>query len=253
MKKILRKSQQELNQILGSMCVLCHEKIHTSTLAVCEACRLQLPFTEEACPFCARHSFDGQICGACQQKPPAFVHCFAGYDYAFPMAGLIQAFKYQKKLMLAQALGQLMQHRPPPFIDIGFLHVMAVPISAEKWRERGFNQSHELAKNIARHWQIPLISPHLCDRVATPSQSLLNESQRIKNIQGVFSFNRVNFNADQGKILLIDDVLTTCATVSEIAAELKHHGRFEVYVWALLKKTNRKNLTSLFFLLHIAE
>nr|MBP6562274.1 hypothetical protein [Neisseriaceae bacterium] len=94
----------------------------------------------------------------------------------------------------------------------------------------------ELAKNIARYWQIPLISSHLCDRLATPSQSKLNEAQRIKNVQGTFSFSRVTFNVDQGKILLIDDVLTTCATVSEMAVELRHHGQFEVYVWALLKK-----------------
>ena len=152
------------------------------------------------------------------------------------MAGLLHAFKYQKRLMLARALGQLMQQRPPPFIEEDFAHVMAVPISAQKWRERGFNQSEELAKNVARYWQIPLISSHLCDRLATPSQSKLNEAQRIKNVQGTFSFSRVTFNVDQGKILLIDDVLTTCATVSEMAVELRHHGRFEVYVWALLKK-----------------
>ncbi len=218
------------------MCVLCHEKISPHTLAVCAACQRRLSFTEEACPLCAIHSFDSQVCGRCQQKQTPLSHCFASYDYAFPMAGLLQAFKYQKKLMLARALGQLMQQRPPPFMGLAFQHVLAVPISAPKWRERGFNQSDELAKYVARHWQIPLISSHLCDRVATQSQSQLNESQRIKNVSGVFSFNRVKFNADQGKILLIDDVLTTCATVSEIGSELKRHGRFEVYVWALLKK-----------------
>lgn len=236
LNKILRKSQQGLNQILGSICVLCHEKIHASSLGVCGACQKCLTFTEDVCPLCARGSFDSQPCGQCQQKQTPLTQCFASYDYAFPLAGLVQAFKYQKKLMLAHALGQLMQERPPPFIEMDFQHVLAVPISAAKWRMRGFNQSEELAKSIARHWQIPLISSHLCDRVDTPSQSLLNESQRIKNVQGVFSFNRVKFNADQGKILLIDDVLTTCATVSEMAAQLKHHGRFEVYVWALLKK-----------------
>ncbi len=236
MYKILRKSQQGLNRILGSTCVLCHEKISPPIQGVCAACQAQLSYTEEVCPLCAVHSFDSQICGRCQQQPSPLSQCFASYDYAFPIAGLLHAFKYQKKLMLARALGHLMQQRPPPFIDIGFNHIMAVPISAKKWHERGFNQSEELAKGIARDRQIPLISMHRCDRVATPSQSLLNEAQRRKNVRGTFSFSRVKFNADQGKILLIDDVLTTCATVSEIAVELRHHGQFEVYVWALLKK-----------------
>ncbi len=189
---------------------------------VCEACSRQLPLQPAACPVCALPTSDGAACGHCLRAPPAFDATRAAFAYAFPVDRMIQALKYRYRLGVADFFAErLLALGAPPADAL----ILPMPLHVQRLRERGFNQAVEIARPLARAWQLPLLltgAERVKDSVA---QASLPWDARQSNVRGVFHCD----DSIRGRtVLVVDDVMTTGATLDELARTLKRHGAARV-------------------------
>lgn len=180
------------------------------------------------CPHCGLPlETTGDECGACIRNPPAFSRTLALFRYEDPVKYLIHALKFNRKLYVAHVLGELMaEHyaQQDPRADM----IIPVPLHTARLRERGFNQALELARPVAARLRIP-VNVHACVRIrGTAAQSDLSAEQRAKNIKGAFE---VRERCEGRRVAIIDDVMTTGATVDELTRMLIVHGVEDVQVW----------------------
>lgn len=219
-----------LGDLLPSSCLLCGQ---STASVLCPACADELPaLSTPTCPQCADLTTHGERCGRCLTKPPHFDRTIALYNYAFPLDRLIHAYKYRNELALGQYFGQQLATR---LQDSVFDRILPVPLHPQRLRQRGFNQALELARPLATHLNTPLDYRLLQRQRVTVPQAELHPRQRSANILGAFS---VQGEVDGQHLLLIDDVLTTGATLSECARILKLHGAASVTV-AVVARTTR--------------
>ncbi|MFO7709140.1 MAG: ComF family protein [Desulfobacterales bacterium] len=178
------------------------------------------------------------LCTHCREHPPAFDRARAAFAYEGSLREVVQCLKYRGKTRLARPLGRLMHavYRSfwqPPTVDL----ILPVPLHRRRLRERGFNQ----ALLLARCWPaaaggacVPVDCGILARTRATAPQAGLDRRGRRSNITGAFSVRRPD--RVQGRyLLLVDDVITTGATVGECARVLKESGAARVDVLALAR------------------
>ena len=182
-------------------------------------------------------------CGECLREPPAYDATVVATDYAAPLDQLVLALKFGGKLALAPLFARLLADALLHFRTAGAMSglsaglsvlpalLTAVPLSAARLRVRGFNQSLEIARPLARLTGIGL-APQLLLRVRdTRPQSLLAPEQRRSNIAGAFDVAPRHADADRIgglNVAVVDDVITTGHTLNEIAATLKRYGAARV-------------------------
>ena len=195
----------------------------------CSACDTTLPRLDAACcPVCALPTWDGAVCGHCLHTPPHFKRTVAVYAYAFPLDKLVLALKYGSQFHLANNLGDKLAscvtHRPDCLV--------AMPLHPARLRERGFNQSLQLARRVGKQLSLPVL-PNACKRVRnTPSQSSLPWKERDRNMRKAFSCS----GKVAGKhVAIVDDVMTTGATLNELALALLNAGAIEVSAWVVAR------------------
>lgn len=220
--------------LFPGQCLLCAARLPTGT-DLCEPCRQALPALGPACPRCAIPLAGGvgQACGACQRKPPPFDAVTAAFRYASPLDQLVQGLKYRRQLSLARVLGELLaarlrQHSPalPEMI-------VPVPLHKSRLRQRGYNQSLELARVVARVLAIPLAAHEAVVRQhPTVTQTRLSPTARARNVRNAFQA-RADFTGR--RVAVIDDVLTSGHTASALARCLKHAGAADVQVWVVAR------------------
>jgi len=191
--------------------------------AVCPECLAELPPQPAlACPICALPTPDGLVCGHCLSAPPAFDATRAVFSYAFPVDRMVQALKYHRRLALARFFADCLQRVPPP---PGADLILPMPIHVQRLRERGFNQSVELARPLARAWGLPLARTLVRRTRDTPAQAGLTRAARMANLRGVF----VCEGSLAGRhVWVVDDVMTTGTSLNELARTLKRHGAARV-------------------------
>jgi ComF family protein len=188
----------------------------------CRRCALPLP---EAAPTNA-------LCGACLKKTPPFERCLAPLLYQHPVGELVSGLKFQQKLSHGRVMAALLLDYIEQELDEPPQLLIPVPLHKSRLRERGYNQALELARPLSRHLGIPL-DYRSCHRTrSTEPQSALQLKERHKNVRGAFEL--------KGKIparhvALVDDVVTTGNTVTELARLLKRHGIKRVDVWAVAR------------------
>lgn len=212
-------------RLLPGSCVLCAGRSVRSNL--CERCRDDLPYLpREHCPRCAVATQGATVCGACLAHPPAFDRVIAPCVYAYPLDRLVQSLKYSGNLAIAPLLADVMLAEIP--VDSTPDLVVPMPLSAERLRERGFNQSLEIARVIATARHLPM-NIDACRRVLhTAPQSALAWDERAKNVRGAF----VCMEDLHGRsVAVVDDVLTTGATLNELARVLQQCGATQVTGW----------------------
>lgn len=221
----IKRVQQGL---FPATCVLCGCDA-AGNLDLCADCRADLPRVQQPCPRCGLPlaTETGGECGACITDPPAFTRTWVPFRYEEPVKHLIHALKFNRKLYVARVLGELMaehyaQQGAGPDV------IIPVPLHAGRLRARGFNQALELARPVAERLCIP-INAHACTRIrGTAAQTDLPAAQRAKNIKGAFE---VRQPLKVRRVAIIDDVMTTGATVDELARVLTAHGVEDVHVW----------------------
>lgn len=210
------------DRLLPQNCLLC-EGISGSDV-LCPACTKDMPRLSVACcPVCADLSPQGGVCGQCLSKPPHFDATSAAFQYAFPVDKLIYALKYGHRLGVAKVFSQSLLKHPP----VAATAIIPIPLSRQRLSGRGFNQALEIARPLARAWHLPLW--HCTRRIDTAPQASLPWKVRHDNIRHAFE---CSLDLSGQSILVIDDVMTTGATLNEFARILK--GRGAVHVTNLL-------------------
>jgi ComF family protein len=163
----------------------------------------------------------------------------AALDYGFPWSGLISQWKFGHRLELGRPLAGCMlgmSALQEPGAAAHFDLLIPVPLAARRLRARGFNQSWELARRLARWLDIPG-DAHLLRRCRdTPAQSLLSATDRAHNLIGAFGVPwQLQAKLAGRRVVLIDDVMTTGATAFEAARTLRSAGAAEVHLWILAR------------------
>jgi ComF family protein len=216
--------QKILGRLFGGSCYLCRGAARG---VLCAACDADLPrLSPERCPRCALDSPRGELCGRCLRDAPRYDATVAALAYEFPADALVHALKFRGELALAGLLGNILSQRIDPLsVDM----VIPVPLSAARLRERGYNQAVEIARAV-----LPAkLDLALCVRSRdTPAQTDLPDAERRRNVRGAFRCTREI--AGQG-VAVIDDVMTTGATLEEIAAVLKDAGAGRVVNWVVAR------------------
>jgi ComF family protein len=212
---------------LPQRCILCSDPGAT----LCEPCRLDLPGLQAVrCPVCAHASARAEICGQCLAHPPRFAKVIVALSYGFPIDAVIRRMKYTADLSLIEPLATLLIQRVTDAVRPDC--IVPMPLSTQRLRERGFNQSLELARALAHRLHIP-IAASACRRVRhTPPQATLPMEQRRANIRGAFE---CDIELDGARLVVVDDVLTSGATLNELARVLLRAGAAEVSGWVVAR------------------
>lgn len=209
--------------LLPASCLLCGADSDRALL--CSPCSDDMPeLPGERCPLCADQTTHGERCGSCLKDPPAFDRTIALFRYDFPVDRIIHALKYGHQLAVAGWCGEKLAER---LVGQTFDRVIPLPLHGERLAERGFNQSLEIARELANLAKFPVDRSHLRRSRATTPQADLPHKARHRNVRGAFE-SSADFTGQS--LLLIDDVMTTGATANECARVLKLHGAASVTV-----------------------
>jgi len=224
----LRNGTKLASLVFGGSCFLCRGAARE---ILCEDCERELPrLAPPRCPRCALASPAGAVCGRCLAEGPRYDATVAALAYEFPADALVHALKFRGELALAPLLAQLLLRalgRSAP-VDL----VVPVPLSARRLRERGYNQALELARPLAAALGAPLDFA-VCERVReAPPQSDLPWAERARNVRGAFRCTRALPGAS---VAVVDDVMTTGATLDELAGALKAAGAAHVANWVVAR------------------
>ena len=215
-------ARQASDSLFAQDCLLCGQSGCKKIL--CHACADNLPrLPSSHCQCCALPIPSGNYCGRCLRHPPNYDRALVPFSYNFPLDRLIQSLKYGHRLALATFLGnELAILAKEENIDL----VVPLPLHPSRLRERGFNQAQELARPVAQMLDKPL-DAHTCQRIRpTFVQANLPWKERKKNMRNAFKCTHELFTGQ--RILLVDDVMTTGASLDECAHALKKHGAAEV-------------------------
>jgi len=222
-----------LEWLLPTRCLLCGDRC-PDLPNLCPGCVEDLPAVATPCPRCGASGPAHALCPACLRRPPPFARSVCPYRYAPPVSDLVRRLKYHEALAAAVPLGLLLARRvradgaPLP------AHVVPVPLHPRRLRQRGFNQSLEIARVASRALGVPL-APGLARRVrhAPPQSRLARPAERRRNVRGAFAAPR---RVPPGShIALVDDVVTTGSTAASLARTLAHAGAAEISVWAVAR------------------
>lgn len=219
-------------RIFGGSCYLCRG---ASRGLLCGPCTADLPrLTRERCPRCALPVPGAAVCGRCLADRPDYDASVALYAYAFPADVLVQGLKFRGELAIAPWLSAALQGEieTAGAACSGVDLIVPVPLHPLRLRERGYNQSMEIARGIGARLGIS-VEGGVCTRVRdTPAQPGLPWKTRRDNVRGAFSCTRA---LDGRRVAVVDDVMTTGATLGEVAATLKQFGASRVVNWVVAR------------------
>ena len=215
------------NLLFGGSCFLCRGK---AAGILCAQCDADLPrLTGTSCPRCALASPNGALCGRCLTQDPQYDATIAALAYGFPADVLVHSLKFRGELALAPLLAELLAACiSGRNVDC----VIPVPLSAARLRSRGYNQALEIARHVARATGTRLATDQCERRRDPPAQAELPLTGRAKNVRGAFHCSRLVAGA---RVAVLDDVMTTGATLDEIAATLKRAGAARVENWVIAR------------------
>lgn len=212
--------------LLPLRCRLCTQA-GVEGMDLCAACLQVARRNVLACPRCALpQAVDnaGAACGRCLRRPLPLQACHASWLYAAPLDALMQRYKFQQDLAAGAVLVALMLRHRPDWLAGQVL--VPVPLHRQRLAERGFDQAREMTRLLARATGLPQ-----CDalhRVAnTGQQTRLDERRRRHNLRGAFASN----GCVPASVVLVDDVMTTGATLAAAATALRQAGVTQVRAW----------------------
>ena len=218
-----------------SCCALCDMAAKD---VLCEGCRLQfLQVSAARCSCCAIRLtvHTDLLCGECLRQPPAFDATIAAVDYCAPLDQLVLGLKFGGQLALAPLFAEMLrdalleqagrtgQNAPLPEL------LLAVPLGEQRLVERGFNQAVEIARKLGRSLGLPLLTHLPLRERETLAQSSLPLLERHRNMSGAFGMPAGASGLLRGRhVGVVDDVMTTGATLNAMATVLKRHGAVRV-------------------------
>lgn len=219
--------------IAPAQCRFCGSASVSDEEDLCAACRAGLPWNAPACPGCALPSALPVLCAECQRRPRAFDTAWTAFVHAAPVRSAVVSLKYRARFDQSRLLGRLMAdalaRRPDP------LPQLLLPVPLHRWRlmRRGYNQALELARAISKRLDIEVDASAAKRTRATPSQVKQTAAQRRRNLRGVFRMDR---DLDGIHVALLDDVMTTGATLEELARAARAAGAARIEAWAVTRE-----------------
>jgi len=223
-----------INLIAPKYCKICIEKTHNPH-HICSQCVAHLPWhNQTTCAICAvtLTQPNTTYCGKCATNTFAFDKITAAFNYTHPINNWIKQFKYQHTYYLAHHFAALLAPQclnRAQHIDV----LIPMPISFRRWYGRGFNQAALLAKHISQCVEKPVAYKILKKIKHTKPQAQLTRSARMVNQNGTMQAH----SSDYKRAALIDDVVTTGATVHAASQSLKRAGFKHVEVWCIARSS----------------
>lgn len=221
-----------LSSLFPSRCILCRQTVVEAVIGlhieICVPCYQALPKNDSTCIRCALplpDDIDGNVlCGRCVNKRPHYDYSRSLFIYEDEVVSLIHQLKFGEKICYARSIGEMLltvvnnellpdQGRPDCIIP--------VPLHNKRLRRRGYNQSTEISRVMAKKLAIPIAYDAVVRTRHTKAQMELKAKDRQKNIKGAFSVIDVK---KYTHVLITDDVVTTGSTVNELAKVLKDKG-----------------------------
>jgi ComF family protein len=229
-RRIYLNIRHKIRRILNpSLCQICGKIIATGEF-YCLSCRAGFVEVTNPCKLCGLpNQASGDICALCLHKPPPWQRMLAPLVYITDTRTQIHRLKYQQRIEVAETL--LHQHHDA-FIGSRAEVLIPVPLHKSRLLERGFNQSEEIAQILSSYLDIPM-DRHCLRRIrATQPQSGLSPSKRRNNIKRAFEYApKQPYQA----VAIIDDVITSGSTMSEICRLLQRMGVQHIEVWSLAR------------------
>jgi ComF family protein len=228
-----------LSQAFPFNCAVCGQAAGGAGMDLCRACRGNLPWLKNACACCANPLPENAapatgtlLCGRCLRRAPWFERSHCAFIYREPVSWLLQGLKYHGRLSGIPVLSQMLVDYLQPRVEHRPQLIIPMPLHPARLRQRGFNQALEIARPLARQLDIPL-SVDICIRQRnTLTQSELPAAKRAANVHNAF---RIRSALAVKHVAIVDDVITTGATVNELARLLKRNGAETVQVWAVAR------------------
>jgi ComF family protein len=217
---------------IGAWCAACDARFRSAAHR-CVRCALVLPANDPAAPA-------PRVCGPCLRRPPPWSAAVCAEDYAFPWDRLIADLKFHDQPEVARPLAERLAQAVRDALETSDAALpellVPVPLSARRLRERGYNQAWELARRLGAALGIGADAQLLLRPVDTAHQATLPRAERERNLRGAFMVDPARRSAVDGRrIALVDDVMTTGATLREATLELLRAGAAEVQVWAIAR------------------
>lgn len=212
------------------------DTIADTNVSLCRACRLDLPRVEFACKGCALPMLNDSrgLCGQCISQATFVDYAVTLFHYESPVDYMISQMKFQQQLSVAAVLADLLKtHIQTSELQHGLPDaILPVPLYKKRLAKRGFNQSLEIVKPLAKSKDIPILLNTVERDKDTPVQTNLSKQARAKNVSGCFGLLEKPVHSH---IVIVDDVVTTGATTNELAKLLKKSGVEKVGVWSLAR------------------
>ncbi|RZI84545.1 MAG: ComF family protein [Rubrivivax sp.] len=217
------------------LCLICRQPQWD---AICHRCVTAFASPRPRCQRCAL-PVEGHLapCRPCDDQPPEFDRAVAAVDYTAPWSELIARFKFNGDLALSRPLSSLLAERLKALPARSRPQVIIpTPLSAARLRERGYNQTWHLARRLSGQMGIPAL-PHALRRVKDTARMMsLDADERRRQIRHAFEVAPEHRRALAGRhVAVVDDVLTTGATLNEITLTLQDAGVRSVSVWVLAR------------------
>ncbi|OOG40976.1 ComF family protein [Polaromonas sp. A23] len=214
---------------LASQCAVCHS---WPARRICTHCEARFAKPMSRCRTCALALVTGlDQCGACVRQPPPLDACFAAVTYAYPWPALIADYKFGQDPAWAGVFAKMLLNTPEVADSLNALQrgdwLLPIPLSSARLETRGFNQAWELVKAIGNHGaRLSQADARLLLRIKnTPPQSQLKREARLRNVKGAFVVDPLRVPELKGRrVLLVDDVMTSGASLFAAAQALREAG-----------------------------
>ncbi|MDE7367264.1 MAG: ComF family protein [Lachnospiraceae bacterium] len=227
------KATPIIDLIFPRRCPVCQDIVALGNHAglICPECRDKLPYVKSPCCMkCGKEleSEEQEYCGDCRRIPKHYVKGYPLFNYVEPVQNGVMAFKYHNRREYAEFYGEEIWNRfEQDFRQIEPDGILPVPLHWRKQRSRGYNQAELVARYLSRQMQVPMYSGLLVRRLYTTPQKELNDKERLNNLKKAFLFHKNDVKLN--RILLVDDIYTTGATVEACTEVLRQAGIEQVY------------------------
>jgi ComF family protein len=228
--------QTLLNMIYPPRCPICDDIIIPKGNMACPACKKKPSYIQEPrCKKCSKpiEREEQEYCNDCLRKNYSFDQGYAVWIYDKTMKGSISKFKYHgRKEYVSYYIDEMLQGYQKQLLNLALDVIVPVPIHRSRHLERGYNQAELLAQGIGKALKLPVLSELLLRNKKTLPQKGLSDKERLKNLEQAFEFNdklAMNYQGSISRVLLVDDIYTTGATIEACSKLLRRHGIHEVY------------------------
>lgn len=224
--------------LIPPRCLVCDEP-GWADRDLCRACATALPWNRQACGRCALPlAVDDGVCGVCLRRAPPFQRARAPFTYGFPLDRLLPRLKFHGDLASARLLAELfVAALPPDWREQGPQALLPVPLHRTRLSQRGYDQALELARLVAARTGLPLLANALQRSRATAAQTELGAGARRRNVRGAFVLRTTMLPP---RVALLDDVMTTGATLGECARLLRTAGCEHIEAWCIARAPLRR-------------